>query len=454
MKRQAWLGVIAVLFALQAVLHHGFIFDRWRNNYSAGKGVLADSLNADQILLQLFGFREFLAGILWVRADSFFDSGNYDAVLPIIRLCTILDPKQLDIYATGMWHIAYNFTDEEHRSDRRYIPYALALGKEGSRQNPHTYEIFFETGWIWYHKIGDDFHQAVHWWEEAHKREDIQPARRHLLSNAYQRNGQVEDGLALYFRLLNDAEERLKKDGSFGNKQIRDTIENNIDTMIVRMVQRGWLANKGKQVTTGAYDTNPPFDVGFSGRVTVEEPRVIRVEGTWNVLPVGTRVRTILRDANYPNARPAALEWDAENEVRLDPPREWTFMQDELFVKNRQFGRRIDMSKDPTMYPFTSDRYYLEFYYNPRIAPPHIQDKFGFVGEGFTDSNFLNTEVREGQRVVFARLELTREQLLRRGEWDYASGKVPIVQTENFVKRTNRGSDDDVIHIPNLRAGS
>src|SRR5215203_2135099 len=162
-------GVVAGLIIGTGILHQTYILPKWEENYSSRQGVVTKGLSPDQIFLSLFGFREFLAGILWVKADTFFDQGNYDAVLPIIRLCTILDPKQIDIYAVGMWHIGYNFTDEEQRSDRRYIPSALALGKEGARQNPQTYELFFETGWMWYHKVDDDYFQAVRWFQEAAK---------------------------------------------------------------------------------------------------------------------------------------------------------------------------------------------------------------------------------------------------------------------------------------------
>src|ERR1035438_876821 len=157
-----WIGIV-VLLCGQAALQKAFIFPTWQKNYSVeAEGEISAQLSPDQILLQLFGFREFLAGILWVRADGFFDEGNYDAILPIIKLCTTLDPKQIDIYATGMWHIGYNFTDEQQRSDRRYVASALALGKQGSRQNPETYELFFETGWMWYHKIQDDPRSEEH----------------------------------------------------------------------------------------------------------------------------------------------------------------------------------------------------------------------------------------------------------------------------------------------------
>ncbi|MBS1708650.1 MAG: hypothetical protein JSS65_08015 [Armatimonadetes bacterium] len=444
-------GMVACL-AAAAVLHGTMIFPFWRKNYAVKQvaGEQASGLSADQLLFALAGFRELVAGILWVRADSFFDEGNYDAILPIIRLVTWLDPHEIDVYATGMWHIGYNFTDEESRSDRRYIPSALALGKEGSAANPNTYELFFETGWMWYHKVDDDYDQAVKWWEQAAKRDDIQPARRNILASAYLRDGQPEKALGLYYDLLSRAESAFKKSDEFQNRQNRDTVESNMDNLLVRMSQRGYFAQKAGHFDQGDYDTKPPFDVGFSARVTVEEAAVLKIEGTWNVLPVGTRVRIVLRDKDMKGAKYAEMDWDASNAVNLDPDKEVTFMQDQLFVKNQQFTKRIDMSRDRTMYPFRSNDYVVEFYYNPRSAPAHIQDKFGFSGEGMTDQNFLNEEARPGQRVVYTKLEFTKDELLRKGR--YAVGKeIPDKQTVNF-KPLGAASKSDVIQVPGLRA--
>jgi hypothetical protein len=391
-----------------------------------------------------------IAGILWVRADAFFDNGNYDAILPIIRLVTLLDPNEIDVYATGMWHIGYNFTDEEQRSDRRYIPSALALGKEGCRQNPLTYELFFETGWMWYHKIDDDYDNAVKWFVEAQKRDDMIPARKNLLAMAYQRDGKPDMGLATYLRLYDDAVERVNKDGNYSNHQNRDTLQNNIDTTLVRLAQRGWLAGKENRSLEG-YDITPPFNVGFSVKTSIVSPRVLQFEGTWGVLPVGTRIRVVLKDADYPNAEPAGMDWDSSNSVNLDPPRDKTFMQDQLFVRNRRFSRKVDMSKDVSMYPFTSDKYILEFYYNPRSAPPHIQDKFSWNGEGMTDKNYLNTTIRPGQRVMYWSTTVTRDQLLRSGEW---ADRVPVIKSPNYVETgTTYDKDQTVIDIPALRSG-
>ncbi|MEZ0325159.1 MAG: tetratricopeptide repeat protein [Fimbriimonas sp.] len=455
------ISLLAILFIAQAVFQSVLVFPRWAKDYAPKKTVQGqEGISPDQLLFALIGFRELVAGILWVRADSFFDTGNYDAILPIVRVVTILDPHQLDVYATGMWHIGYNFTDEEQRSDRRYVPSALALGKEGSENNPQTYELFFETGWLWYHKIDDYYDNAVLWFKKAHERPDILPARRNILAMAYQRAGRVEEARDLYSSLYAQAAAKYDDTQEWTDRQNRDTLENNLDTTLVRMAQRGYIAGKeGRSLQP--YDVYPPFDVGFSVKATVVDPRVIRFDGTWNVLPVGTRVRVVLKDADFskidskdvpvPGSLPAALEWDFSKNVVLDPPKGLTYMQDQLFVRNRAFGRKIDMSKDPTMYPFTTDKYVLEFYYNPRSAPPHIQDKFSWNGEGMTDKNYLNTEVREGQRVVFARMYLTKDQIMRRGEWQ---DKPPVVRTTNYKDMSITGDADVILQIPSLRGGA
>ncbi|MBL8092308.1 MAG: hypothetical protein JNJ43_18390 [Anaerolineales bacterium] len=65
-----------------------------------------------------------------------------------------------------------------------------------------------------------------------------------------------------------------------------------------------------------------------------------------------------------------------------------------------------------------------------------------------TDKNFLNTTIRPGQRVVYTTLKLTREQILRTGQW---RDKVPVIQTKNFELTENFRNNDQAIKIPGLR---
>jgi len=104
------------------------------------------SLPFEYTLGAVSGFRQIIAGLLWVRSDSLFHSGNYDGILPLIRLITWLDPNWLDPYATGAWHLTYNFTDTDQRSDRRYLPAGVALLNEGIANNPELYDMYKEKG--------------------------------------------------------------------------------------------------------------------------------------------------------------------------------------------------------------------------------------------------------------------------------------------------------------------
>lgn len=448
-KRSTLWGLLAVLGIAQAVWDRSQVQPMYTEKIMPKNRGYVNGLSPEQFLLALSGFREMIAGILWVKGDSFFDSGNYDAILPIIRLVTWLDPHQIDVYATGIWHIGYNFTDEQSRSDRRYLPSAIALGKEGAQNNPDTFEMYFETGWLWYHKIDDDYPQAVKYWEQAIQHKDMIPARKNLLANAYQRSGDIEKAMGYYKSLLTDAEKAMDKSMDFSTRISRDTIEGNLDTMLVRMSQRGYWGRKLGIKSPVPYDTDPPFNVNFSVQVTVPEPKVVRFEGHWGVRPVGTRIRVILRDEDYPFASPGGMQWDQGSGVNLDPPKDLTFMQDQLYVKNQRFDRTCDMSRDPSMYSFKSKKFVVEFYYNPRSAPPHIQDKFGWSGEGFTDDHYLNTEIRPGTRVLYHRMELTQDQILRRGEWSMGSGKMPILKTPNYVDVAAKGTEE-FIEIPGL----
>lgn len=462
MKRRMFLGVIAALMLVQGVMHHGLIFPQWEKNYQVKQKGMVSGLDPSQLLFAMMGLREFIAGILWVRADSFFDEGNYDAVLPLLRLVTWLDPHQIDVYATGMWHIGYNFTDTEQRSDRRYIPVALAFGKEGAANNSETYEMYFETGWLWYHKIDDDYKNAVSYWETAQTKPDMIPARKNLLSMAYFRNGQIDKALDMYFGLYDKAKERIDEDPTqYALKQNYETLERNIDTNLVRFVQRGYAALEAGTYDQGDYDTKPPFDVGFSVKATVDESAIITFEGTWNVLPVGTRIRVVLKDKDLSVKKkvdgkeqavsidePGGMKWDQGDEVNFNAPKDITFMQEGLFVRNRRFRKRIDMSNDRTMYPFRKKDYVVEFYYNPRSAPPHIQDKFGWDGIGMTDKYYLNDKIRTGQRVMFAQLELTRDQILRRGEW---ADRVPVIKTPNYKESKTVDKSADIFETGSVR---
>ena len=130
-------------------------------------GELMVQLPGQFVVASMVGFKEVIAGALWVRADTFFHEGQYQAIIPIVRLVTWLDPHNLDVFTTGAWHLDYNFVDQNQMSDKRYIPAAIALLQEGIKQNPNVWDLYFELGWTHYNKKIQDNEKALEYIEKA-----------------------------------------------------------------------------------------------------------------------------------------------------------------------------------------------------------------------------------------------------------------------------------------------
>lgn len=366
---------IVVLLVVQAGLQTR-IFPLWVRNY-APKQATPVGLAPEQLLVAVAGFREFMAAILWVRADGFFDSGNYDAVLPMLRLVTWLDPHNLDVYSTGAWHMGYNFTDESQRSDRRYLPMALKFLEEGIQNNPTVWDLYFEMGWMYYHKIQDPVNAAP-WMQIANEYPDMIPARRHMLAHAFFKAGRFENAVDHWAKLLLDAEKERGKDWEANNTY--DVRQNNLEDTILDLLRR-----YGPEP-----ETQPPVDMNLDATVKVVRPRVLLVEGTLGIPTIGARVTVILRDKGRTiEYSPKALKTFT---FEVDP--KLTYMQDSLAVREERFRREIDMSKDPKMYPFRAEEYEVEFIFEPRYASPNIQARIGSDGVGMYDARYLE-EVRE-----------------------------------------------------------
>ncbi|HEY3298454.1 MAG TPA: hypothetical protein VGK34_07355, partial [Armatimonadota bacterium] len=159
----------------------------------------------------LIGFREVVAGLLWVRCDDFFHNGNYDAVVPLIRMITWLDPHQIDVYCTGGWHLGYNFTDSDQRADYRYLPSAIALLKEGIINNPGSSDIEQDLAFVLYQQKALDFKNVIYWMKRAADEKSAQFASSRLLAHAYERNGQYDECEKQWRKCIADGKNLMEK---------------------------------------------------------------------------------------------------------------------------------------------------------------------------------------------------------------------------------------------------
>jgi len=279
---QASIAVLAVAaIGLQAAIdplrRQPAIESRQVTNTIGQVGNTGAALPFEYTLGALAGFRQVIAGLLWVRSDSFFHSGNYDAILPLIRLITWLDPNWLDPYATGAWHMMYNFTDTDQRSDRRYLPAGIALLKEGIANNSGQYDMYKELGWNYYDKM-KDFEHATYYYDQAMKNDpkfDITQVE-HALAHCYEKTGRIDKAIETW----EDAAKRHKAIAddptAASDVKARESqgYQNAVKNLFIDRVRKFHRATQ----------TQPPVDVQFVGKVTRKRPLVLQIEGTWNLV--------------------------------------------------------------------------------------------------------------------------------------------------------------------------
>lgn len=177
-------------------------------NVKSGKAAnneLMVQLPGQFILASVTGFKEVVAGLLWVRADTYFHSGDYEAIIPLVRLVTWLDPHNIDVYSTGAWHLDYNFVDSNELSDKRYLPASIALLKEGIKNNPNAWDLYFELGWVHYNRKLEDIDNALKYVKLACEKDGFDPNTGkvtdrpefvdHMLAHMYEKAGQYDNAI-------------------------------------------------------------------------------------------------------------------------------------------------------------------------------------------------------------------------------------------------------------------
>lgn len=375
----------------------------------------------------LLGVREVLASLMWVQADDYFHRGEYRPIISMVKQITAIDPHQLDVYATGAWHMAYNFMD------KRLIENGVEFLADGCKNNPAVYDLFFERGYMHYDKT-KDYPAAVASYEEAAQKKTTTGKRvppsyvRHQLAHAMEKMGDIDRCVAQWERNLTIGKD-LEGDKSTpvgGGAAGPNTAAayHNLYITKRRMYERQastaerernqaeavklWSANvtladewlklfpnhgdvlKDRQRATNEVDRLRagrlrPLDLAnLDMHVTVTRiaPRKLEIEGTIDALDL-SRVRVRFEDKGYAERTSRGFDFKMDN-CSL----EW----DDLPVNKNHFKRVMDLDKDPAdmgrppseIYPLKADQFELSITYNPRLQAAFIQDRYGWNGEGLT----------------------------------------------------------------------
>lgn len=143
MKARAW--ILAVWAALTLA---GLGVDRLHQAQFPSS--LGQQRDRGDIMLDVFGeFRTVLARFLWFKMDLFHEvlegegakQGDEAAILPLLRMISLLDPSMTDAYDNMAWDLSQGH--EKHQQ-------ALDLVDEGLRRNPKSFQLHFRRAMIAY----------------------------------------------------------------------------------------------------------------------------------------------------------------------------------------------------------------------------------------------------------------------------------------------------------------
>jgi hypothetical protein len=403
MNRPAAYGAIVVLLVAAVYLQH--VIDPQRHQFEpklVNVNSAVQQLPVEFALGAATGFREAIAGLLWVRTDEFFDDGDYEAIPPMVRIITWLDPHDIDVYETGAWHMDYNFTDSDQRSDRRYIPVSLSLMQEGIANNPNEGSMYSDLAFTHEFRKIEDFPQAVYWYEQGQQQASNQnfifdvTTIGHGLAHAYLACGETDKAIDQWKWCIQQHEAGIKQDPTdFSAKEgLQIALKNYHENL---------LRKKWRQTMT-----KPPVNVHFDVTVTRIAPMVLMVTGQAHFIGAksfdletgahqfgevdGCRIEIRLQDADY--QYPDHTAFSLGSQVNPDV----TIMQDEVSVRNGAFHKKIDMSKDhygsEPMYPFKAGKYTMTFWFDPACendSPIFVADRIGPLGQGLaTDQPYID----------------------------------------------------------------
>jgi len=283
-----------------------------------------------QFLLASFaGFKEVIAGALWIRADDFFDNDHFEAIIPIVRLVTWLEPHNVDVYSTGAWHLDYNFVDENQMSDKRFIPASIALMKEGIANNPDTWELYFELAWTHYNKKLNDYRTGLKYMLMAAQHQGLDPNTGkpiprpayvdRMIAHQYEKVGEFDKAIDYWKLARARAEASIgKHDDDTADDTALITCDRNLVLLYLRLawrygnmdyyrkgveLYRKMAAQKGvtpdivaaAKAAEADYakrmaahnpprDALKPIDMGFSVKFEKLKPRVFLISGALNLV--------------------------------------------------------------------------------------------------------------------------------------------------------------------------
>ena len=134
----------------------------------------------------LFGFKDIVVDLMWIRIDYYWDHQQQEKMFPLYRMITKLDPRFLDAWILWGWNIGYNLSAAVKDPEIKEKCYWADVNilKEGIKFNQDKYDLFFECGWVYYHKL-KLYAEAAKYFTLAGQCKDHPMYVSHILAHSY-----------------------------------------------------------------------------------------------------------------------------------------------------------------------------------------------------------------------------------------------------------------------------
>lgn len=120
------------------------------------------------MLVALGGLRGVAADLLYLKADEFWQKGQWENMMPLYRAITILQPNYVDYWSIAGYHLAWSmpFQAKTQKDEHKYIQQGIEFLKEGISYNPDVYKLYFDLAFIYDHKL-HEYDKAIIWYKKA-----------------------------------------------------------------------------------------------------------------------------------------------------------------------------------------------------------------------------------------------------------------------------------------------
>lgn len=188
------------------------------------------------------GYRNLLADVYWMRAVVYYGekrrspdiaNRNFDALNPLLRLVTSLDPHFRIAYRFGAIFLTEAYPQGPGRPDQ-----AIQLLQEGIARDGGRWEYFHDIGFIYYWWL-HDYPKAAEWFMKGAERPGAAEWLKPLAATTLASGGQRDTSRQLWTELLKSDMEFVHGQAEFRLKQL-DALDaiSALDGVLQRFVAR------------------------------------------------------------------------------------------------------------------------------------------------------------------------------------------------------------------------